>query len=313
MKHYLLVLLSIIGLLLPTGCIKDDWSDCDNVIIYFQYLADGDKDVLYQYMDQVDLYVFDESNRLLEKRHYNQAQLASFSATPSFRLPEGHYKVVAVGNAKERTQVVNLDSKDFDNIFIQHPNWGTSQRVNGHDDNYMTQKVIDVPGNNRRLQDTVTLVSSHIDVTVEIFGLERPVNTQADGSLEIPYELSFEHSNAQTSFNNEINKAEKGTCYPDLVYDEERKCYRTDDCALFRMDNEGELDHTLCEHILVLKDKRTGEELVRGNIFNYLKRNEDKINVTLQEALLPISIRFSSVGVTVEVPEWIIEDIRPEF
>lgn len=310
MKHYLFILLSVICLLLPTGCIKDDWSDCDNVIIYFQYLADGDKDVLYRYMDQVDLYVFDESNRILEKRHYNHEQLSSFSATPSFRLPAGYYKVVAVGNAKERTQVVNLDSRDFDNIFIQHPNWGTSQRVNGHDDNYMTQKVIEVPGNNRRLQDTVTLVSSHIDVAVEIFGLEKPGSTRAD---DIPYELSFENSNAQTSFNNEINMAEKGTCYPDLMYDAERNCYRTNDCALFRMDCEGELVQDYCSHVLVLKDKRTGEELLRGSVYNYLKRNESEIDVTKQEALLPISIRFSSVGVTVEVPGWVIEDVKPEF
>lgn len=310
MKHYTLVFLSIIGLLLPTGCIKDDLSDCDNVIIYFQYLADGDKDVLYQYMDQVDLYVFDENNRIMDVRHYNHEQLASVSATPSFRLPAGHYKIVALGNAKERTEVVNIESQDFGEIFIQHPNWGTSEKVNGHDDNYMTQKVIDVPGNNQHLRDTVTLVSAHIDVAVEIFGLERPAGTRAD---EIPYELSFENSNAQTSFNNEINEAEKGTCYPDLVYDEERRCYRTNDCALFRMDHEGELTQDCCEHILVLKDKRTSEELVRGSVYNYLQRNAEKIDVTKQEALLPISIRFSSIGVTVEVPEWIIEDIKPEF
>lgn len=309
MKHYVLVLLSVICLL-PTGCIKDDWSDCDNVIIYFQYLADGDKDVLYQYMDQVDLYVFDENNRIMGIRHYDSEQLASFTATPSFRLPAGSYKIVALGNAKERTAVVNLESQNFGTIYIQHPNWGTSKKVTGHDDNYMTQKVIEVPGNNQRLRDTVTLVSSHIDVAVEIFGLQRPASTRAE---DIPYELSFENSNAQTSFNNEINEAEKGTCYPDLVYDEERQCYRTDDCALFRMDREGELEHDICSHILVLKDKRTGEELLRGSIYNYLRQNAEEIDVTKQEALLPISIKFSSIGVTVEVPEWVIEDIKPEF
>lgn len=79
------------------------------------------------------------------------------------------------------------------------------------------------------------------------------------------------------------------------------------------MDHDGELSHELCEHILVLKDKRTGEELVRGSIYNYLQHNTEQIDVTKQEALLPISIKFSSIGVTVEVPEWVIEDIKPEF
>lgn len=107
--------------------------------------------------------------------------------------------------------MVNIESQDFDEIFIQHPNWGTSEKVNGHDDNYMTQKVIDVPGNDQHLRDTMTLVSAHIDVAVEIFGLERPAGTRA---YEIPYELSFENSNAQTSFNNEINEAEKVSAIP---------------------------------------------------------------------------------------------------
>ena len=42
--------MALVATVLTTGCIKDDLDDCDNVTIYFQYLADGDKDVLYQYM-----------------------------------------------------------------------------------------------------------------------------------------------------------------------------------------------------------------------------------------------------------------------
>ena len=43
---------------LAAGCIKEDLGDCWNVSLYFQYLADGDKDVLAQYVDKVDLYVY---------------------------------------------------------------------------------------------------------------------------------------------------------------------------------------------------------------------------------------------------------------
>ena len=309
MKHYLPIFLSAACLLLG-GCIKDDLSHCDNVSIYFQYKADGEEDVLHQYMDRVDLYVFDETNHIMGVGHYTHSQLASFSAMPSFRLPEGRYKVVAVGNAGDNTQVVNVQATDFNDIYIQHPNWGTGEPVDTHDDNYMGQKVIEVPGGDRRLNDTVELFSSHIDVAVEIHGLERYQGTRAG---EMPYALRFENANAQTTFNNEINEAEKGTCHPALVYDEERGCYRTDDLALFRMDTDGELDADLCAHVLVLTDTRTGEELVRGNVYDYLQRNAERIDVTLQEALLPIKIQFSSIGVTVEVPEWVVEEVKPEF
>lgn len=176
--------------------------------------------------------------------------------------------------------------------------------MTSHDDNYMGQTEIIVP-DNEFLRDTVELFSSHIDVSVEIYGLP------SAGGRAMPYELSFENSNAQTSFNNEINVAEKGTCYPQLVYDAENNCYRTDDLALFRMDEDGELAEHLCEHVLVLKNTETGEELVCQDMYDYIVSNA--IDVTKQEALLPIEIRYSSVGVSVKVPDWAIEDIKPEY
>lgn len=309
MKQYLISFLSVICLLM-TGCIKEDLSDCDNVVIYFQYKADGDKDVLYQYMDQVDLYVFDADNLIMGVGHYNREEITNFAATPSFKLKPGRYNVVAIGNAKEQTDVVNIMENDFNNIYIQHPNWGSNEKVTNHDHNYMGQKIIEVPGNDVKLRDTVELYSSHINVAVEIFGLPKPIDGKS-GSIQ--YELTFENSNAQTSFNNKINEDEKGTCYPVLVYDAEKQCYRTDDLALFRMDHEGELTQEHCSHTLVLKNKQTGEELLRGSVYNFIRRNEDKIDVTLQEALLPISIRFKSIGVSVEVPEWAVIEVKPEF
>ena len=45
MKSIRYILMALVATVLTTGCIKDDLDDCDNVTIYFQYLADGDKDV----------------------------------------------------------------------------------------------------------------------------------------------------------------------------------------------------------------------------------------------------------------------------
>lgn len=293
---------------LVTGCIKDDLEDCHNVTIYFQYLADGDQDVLYQYMDKVDLYVFDEGGHILGVGTYNQDQLSSFSAVPSFKLTPGkRYKVVAVGNAYDHTKVVNLESEtDFNNIYIQDVNWGIDPVTTNHDDNYMGQKEFVMPdGNYVMYHDTVTLYSSHVDVDIEITGLPAPQTRST-----LPISVRIENSNAQTSFNNEINLDEKGTCYPELIYDEERGCYRTDDFALFRMDHDGYLDASCCEHELVLTDSE-GNELIRGSIYNFIKRNEEYIDVTKQEAYLPIEINFVETNVTIKLPSWYVEDVEP--
>lgn len=319
MKHWKNIALPL--LLLPavlTGCIKDDYEDCDNIAIYFQYLADGDTDVLYRYMDKVDLYVFDESGHILGNGTYDREQLSNFAAMPSFKLTPGRrYQVVAVGNAYDDTQVVNLNATSFDDIFIQHPNWGGADVVNDHDHNYLGQKVLQMPeGEFVVYRDTVTLYSSHINVDIRVTGLPAPaeaaarlgVQTRAEGDL--PIRLRIEQSNAQTSFNNEINQSEKGTIVPDLVYDAQIGAYRTDDFVLFRMDCDGRLDARCCAHRLVLEDA-DGRELVSGNIYDYLQRNQEHIDVTRQEAYLPIEINFTPVSVEIRLPQWLVEDVTP--
>ena len=309
MKHWKnIVWIMLLVPVLVTGCIKDDMDDCKNVTIYFQYLADGDKDVLYQYMSKVQLYVFDEGGHILGVGTYNQDQLSSYTAIPSFKLTPGkRYKVVAIGNAYDHTQVVNLTSStSFDNIYIQSPYWGVPDPVINHDDNYMGQQEFVMPeGNFVVYRDTVTLYSSHVDVDIEITGLPAP---QTRG--ELPISVRIENSNAQTSFNNEINLDEKGTCYPELIYDEARGCYRTDDLALFRMDHNGQLDPDFCEHELVVADAE-GNELIRGSVYNFVTRNREYVDITKQEAYLPIEINFIETNVTIKLPSWYVEDIEP--
>lgn len=307
--------MALLVLVLPSSCIKEDFDDCDNVSIYFQYLADGDTDVLYQYMKKIDLYVFDEGGHIMGVGHYNEDDLKTFSVKPSFKLTPGQkYKVVAVGNAYERTDVVNLTTRSrFDEIYLQHPSWGSEEEVDGHDHNYIGQKEFFIPnGEFIVYRDTVTLYSAHVNVEVEINGLPAPENGRA--GEDMPYKLMFEHSNAQTDFEGNVNAADeaKGTCYPNLIYDYERNCYRTDDLCLFRMNNpEGDIHESYCGHELVLVNTQTGEEMIRGNVYNYIKAHEDDFDLTLEEATLPISINFTETTVEIKLPQWYVEDIEP--
>lgn len=314
MKYLQRIMFTLFVFVLTNSCIKEDFDDCNNVTIYFQYLADGDKDVLYQYMSKVDLYVFDENGHILGVGSYNQDELTNFKAVPSFKLKPGHrYKVVAVGNPYDHTEVVNYATEtDFANIYLQDPAWSDlAVPVTNHDYNYLGEKEFVMPNQEGVMyRDTVTLYSSHVKVDVEIHGLPAPDALRQDAG--IPYQLSFEHSNAQTSFENEVNLSEKGTIYPELIYDNENQCYRTQNLALFRMDDTtGELNSDYCEHILVLSDKSTGRELARGSLYNYLMRNADIIDVTKQEAFLPISLEFNDLEVTIKVPDWYIQDVTP--
>ena len=281
---------------LAAGCIKEDLGDCWNVSLYFQYLADGDKDVLSQYVEKVDLYVYDERDELVGQESYYQDELINFQATPHFRLEPGRYRVVTVGNAYGQTAVVNEESGDYDHIYIQHPNWGTDDVVTGHDHNYIGDCYFEI-GADKLVRDTVTMESAHINVEVEIKGLN--LNTKAVEG----YTLVFENSNAQTSFENEVNPGAQGNCYPELFYDEATGLVKTQDLALFRLDDQ-------CEHVMKLMNAE-GKVVAEKDIDEYIRENE--IDITKAEATLRIGIEFTHLGVEIKLPDWEIVDVTPEF
>lgn len=301
MKQMYRLMLGLLVTVLMGSCIKEDYDDCDNVSITFEYLADGDRNVLSQFIDKIDLYVFEAGGPLVDVYQYASNEIGG---EIEFKLPAGTYEVVAVGNAFERTAVTDVTGTDLNNIFITHPAWGSGGIMTGHDDNYLGTKVINVPSEEgRKSHDVVRLYSAHIDVEIEIHGLTA---AQADG-----IRLVIDQANAVTSFRNEVDDAQKGTYYPELSYDEVNNCYRTQDLALFRLDNGGTLDPDLCQHVIRVEDGE-GNTLTEVNLYEFLQSvDSDKLDVTRQEALLPISITFYLFTVEVELPVWYVEDVVP--
>lgn len=315
MKLYRNILAAAV-LVLTAGCIKEDLTVCDNVTVYFRYPADGEDDVLAQYMSKVDLYVFDAEGRLRSSRSYNQDELTNHSAKPSFRLEPGRYTVVALGNDFDNTEVVNLRATSLGEIFFQNPAYGDEAApIITHDDNYLGQHVIDVPRDLVMQHDTVTLRSSHVDVMLEIKGLESPAMRDGASAPQLPVEVSFEQSNAQTDFNNDINTAAKGTIYPTIVWDDKTQSYHSQNLRLFRLDDRrGNVNPEYCTHRIVVRDAATGDVLSSTPLLEYLEENSDRIDVTRQEALLPIELSFMNGSVSVTVPQWVIDgDVVPDW
>ena len=89
----------LITLYLVTACnrVYDDLSGCLGNTIIFSYLADDSQEHLQEYVDGIDVFIFDAKNEnLVEKHHLEKERLLS---PLEVTLPEGDYKVVAVGNA----------------------------------------------------------------------------------------------------------------------------------------------------------------------------------------------------------------------
>lgn len=291
-------------LLLLTACIREDRSDCDNTVIYLEYTADGEENVIKEHIVDVNLYIFDETGYRL--RNYSLTELKDGSIR--LNLKDGEYTLIAVANAKEHTYIVDGISDKRDDYFVQHPNWNRAGDViPTHDHNYIGEVKVEITHDGIEHRDTIAFRSAHVNMEVEVTGLDAPT-TRAD----IPYTLRIENSHARTNFYNWLSAMGEETIQPTLTYDAEKKCYHTTDLALFRVDQNGQVTRQSCPHQVVLLDA-DGTELVRYNLYDYLQRFAKEIDATKQEATIPMEIQFHQLGVEIVLPGWNIEDVNPDW
>lgn len=296
-------------LLMVMGCVKQEQPDCNKMTFSFVYYADGNTNVLNDYIEKIDLYILNGEGEVVKTMQYTGRMLDHSTDKVTVYLPAGDYWAVAVGNAYTMTQVINLNhSGSLNGIYIEHPAWSKGGKVTGHDNNYMGGKQIHVENHAGVKHEVITMYSSHIHVSVDILGLPAPDSD--DGKID--YALQIENSNASTNFRNRIDEDRKGTCYPPLVYDPETKRYHTENLVLFRMDDQGELEPMCCEHVLKLTDKE-GKVIAEGNLYDFIRLNAETVDITKQEAYLPIEIVFDNLNVSIAVPPWYVVDGEPEW
>lgn len=301
MKNIARILLALAVSVLAAGCIRENLDDCCNLSLSLLYKGDGDTDILAESIDKIDLYVFDQENKLVKQNSYKQDDLGEDNTIPLFRLDPGKYIIVAVGNAYDMTEVQLAQNGDWSNSYIMHPDLEKTGRVDGHDHNYLGYIEVTM-ASHELLQSPLELKSSHINVSIEMSGLqpEAGVNSRAGGN----YQVFFDSSNGKTDFRNKVVEDATGICQPVMEYDEKTGKYVSRDLALFRMDD-------YCNHVLKVVSPQ-GNEVLALNLSDYLAQHPE-IDVTKQEALLPIEIKFTPVSVEVVVPEWYITDVEPEF
>ncbi len=292
-----------------TSCVKEDMDDCMNVAVCFQYNADGQDNVLQNYIHDIDLYVFAQNGSMHSRIPIGKEYLTNEAKFKELQLPAGKYSLVAVANAYDRTEVKSAGG-NLEHTFIQHPQWQSETVLPGQDENYLGRCEFQVPGFHTLQKDTIQLFSAHLDAYVEVHGLQPPL--RSDEAASTGYRISIVNANAQTNLLNQVQPGQWATVAQELHFDAETQTYKTSGLTLFRMDNKGSIDESLCRHEIRLEDGN-GKLITSFPLSEYLKENAKYIDVTKQEAYLPISIKFTPVGVTIEVPSWYIEDITPDW
>ena len=208
--------------------------------------------------------------------------------------------MVCLGNT-HHTKTVNLSAGSFDAIRFADADYVDTGAASGNDSLYYASVPVTVTGFTGKEGDRTTLVPfvcSHYDLSVEVAGIPRSdVRAGLLPKLEIcgvaPY----------TDFENRVC-GEAADYTLETRYDAD-KMLLTSETNIMR--------HTNHEAVSVCLRTASGEStFVEVNLAEFLAEHP-AIDCSKQEVLIPIRIEFTSAGVEVSVPDWFVQEVKPEF
>ncbi len=289
---YIQTITILLLLVLATGCINDDMSECERTYLYFSYKGDGVTQIFNQKIGKVNLYVFDSENHLVDTKLIDQNELITRQST-RIKLEPGDYRIVCIGNPYDDTRISDPQAGNMGNILFAHPGYYDNTAINTNDSLYLGSKIINVP-ETYWVRDTIPFESSHVKMTVEVRGLGPAANGGPSATLVVNNLYPY------TDFANSAG-GELCSYYPTMTYNESR-LNMTAGFNIFRIDKENPVTIDLVYP--------SGEILHSLRLEDFLIANPS-IDVTKNEVLIPILIKFSSVGVIVTIPDWYIEELYP--
>lgn len=275
---------------LATGCIKEDMEPCD-VNLIFRYLGDGTKDIFPEKIEKLDLYVYGESEALIETISLDQGDLKRFQGT-SLILPAGKYRVVCWGNSESNTLLKQVSA--LSTAVAAAPHYFTKELIATNDSLYFGSRTIEIFQDNSSA-DTVYFSSSHIKMRIELDGLE----DVATGDGYSPVEIEVGNLKPAVDFTNTFS-SEKVSYWPIVFRENETSSFKSRFNVLrFNDDNN--------VYIKII-DKASHQTIYTLQLKDFMKENQITVD-GINEATIGIRFRFNGTSITVS--PWDEEVITP--
>lgn len=281
------------------SCIREDLDDCFSTNkLLLSYKGDGTTELFSEKICRVELFVFDAENRCVNSSVIPQDQVANRTAQLP-PLAAGTYRIVCLGNTHD-TKIGNIDSGDYGQMLFGANDFFAGNTVSGNDSLYYattSYTVLPYTGAEEQVQ-VIEFSSSHYDLMVEVAGIPDPGN----GGGGLPA-LEICGVTPCTDFENRVS-GEPADYLLETDYNSDGMLM-TAQANIMRHENHEEV-------YVRLRPTTRAESLAEVNLGEFLAANPI-IDCTKQEVLIPIRIEFKSGNVTVSVPEWYVEQVKPEF
>ena len=273
------------------SCIREDLSECYSINkLQFVYTGnDQSSDIFQEKISSVELYIFDAAVECVYNRALTDVELSQQEVTLP-RLLVGEYRIICVANGKN-TDIMATDGKDYSAMYFADKSYTKGEATTSNDSLYWATNNITITADDSTV--VAEFVSSHYDVYVEVIG----VDAQSEVSIEM-CGLS-----PCTSLDSNEAFGDPTTYYPE-VKSNASKHTKSSTFSIMRHSDHTAIEVKLCD--------KSGGELAKVNLAEFLAANPS-IDCSLNEVTIPISFSFKLSDFVVTLPEWYIQDTKPEF
>ncbi|WP_418422698.1 FimB/Mfa2 family fimbrial subunit [Alistipes sp.] len=287
-RIFLLSLLS----LLCAGCISEDLSKCDRGFsLELSYTGDGSDEIFHEKICHVMLYVFDGEDLCVDLRPATDAEIAAHTVRFSNDYPEGDYRVICLGNPHD-TKTTDPEGCGCDEMRFADPAWFEGGEIASNDSLYYAATDITI-ARGRSGRQTARFASSHYKIYVEVAGFDPAAVTPV---------LRMHGVCPATDFENRA-------CGDPMTYHLQTSPY---DARSGRVFSRFNIMRRIGDDTGIELLDADGGRLAAVNLPEFLAEH-DEIDLSKHEVLIPVSFRFKDIGVEISVPDWYIEDVKPEI
>ena len=273
------------------SCIREDLSECYSINKLQLVYTGNDKssNIFPQKISSVELYIFDAAVDCVYNRALTDVELSQQEVTLP-RLLVGEYRIICVANGKN-TDIVATDGKDYSAMYFADKSYTKGEATTSNDSLYWASNNITITADDSTI--VAEMVSSHYDVYVEVIG----VDAQSEISIEMCGLRPCTSLDSNEAFG-------KSTTYYPVVESNASKHTKSSTFSIMRHSDHTAVEVKLCD--------KSGGELAKVNLAEFLAANPS-IDCSLNEVTIPISFSFKLSDFVVTLPEWYIQDTKPEF